>query len=135
MYFKAQIRYYQEDNKGTQKHITETYLVDAVSHTDAEVKLFETLPSNLGIKIARLTPLKVQEIFKIDNGAETWYKVKVNFMSFDEKSQKEKRTPFNMLVNATNPVNAYNYVAERLGTVMDYQITNVDLTNILEVIN
>lgn len=136
-WYQAKITYHSIDNKGKVLKTNEAYLVNAVSHTDAETKVYEHVSASIppDFKLARLSPFKVQEIFNIENGAETWYKVKVNFIAFDEKSQKEKRTSFLMLVNADNPEIAYNLVSERLGTVEDYQITNVDLTNILEIIN
>jgi ribosomal protein L20A (L18A) len=60
--------------------------------------------------------------------------MKVCYLSFDEKTKKEKKTPFNMLINAENPVQAYHLLVERLGTVDDYQITDINITTIAEII-
>jgi len=106
-----------------------------VSYTDAEARIYSTVASNTpDFHLFGLSRMKLQEVFFVEDGAETWFKVKVNFMSFDEKTQKEKRTPFNMLINAENPLEAYQLISERLGTVEDYQITDINITNILEVI-
>jgi hypothetical protein len=134
-WYQGKIRYQKIDEKDKTIKITEVYLVDAVSYTDAEARIYATVASNTpDFHLFGLSRMKVQEVFFVDEGAETWFKVKVNFMSFDEKSQKEKRTPFLMLINAENPLEAYNLISERLGTVEDYQITDINITNILEVI-
>ena len=136
MWYQGKINYQKLGAKDKVLKITEAYLINAVSHTDAETKIHEAVSGAIPeFRLSRLLPFKVQEVFQIENGADTWYKVKVNFMSFDEKSQTEKRMPFLMLINADTPLEAYNLVSERLGSVEDYQITNVDLTNILEIIN
>jgi len=134
-WYQGKIRYNKVDEKDRTIKITEVYLVDAVSYTDAEARIYSTVASNTpDFHLFGLSRMKLQEVYFVEDGAETWFKVKVNFMSFDEKSQKEKRTPFNMLINAENPLEAYNLISERLGTVEDYQITDINITNILEVI-
>lgn len=134
-WYQGKIRYQKIDEKDKTIKITEVYLVDAVSYTDAEARIYSTVASNTpDFHLFGLSRMKLQEVFFVEDGAETWFKVKVNFMSFDEKSQKEKRTPFNMLINAENPLEAYQLITERLGTVEDYQITDINITNILEVI-
>lgn len=134
-WYQGKIRYQKVDEKDRTIKITEIYLVDAVSYTDAEARIYETVASNTpDFQLFGLSRMKLSEVFFVDGGSETWYKLKVNFISFDEKAQKEKRTPFNMLINAENPLEAYNLLVERLGTVEDYQITDINITNILEVI-
>lgn len=134
-WYQGKIRYQKVDEKDRTIKITEVYLVDAVSYTDAEARVYETVASNTpDFQLFGLSRMKLSEVFFIEGGSETWYKVKVNFISFDEKAQKEKRSPFNMLINAENPLEAYNLLVERLGTVEDYQITDINITNILEVI-
>ncbi|WP_435353424.1 DUF4494 domain-containing protein [Emticicia sp. SJ17W-69] len=134
-WYQGKIRYQKVDEKDRTIKITEVYLVDAVSYTDAEARVYETVASNTpDFQLFGLSRMKLSEVFFVEGGSETWYKVKVNFISFDEKTQKEKRTPFNMLINAENPLEAYNLLSERLGTVEDYQITDINITNILEVI-
>ncbi|RFS16576.1 DUF4494 domain-containing protein [Emticicia sp. C21] len=134
-WYQGKIRYQKVDEKDRTIKITEVYLVDAVSYTDAEARIYSTVASNTpDFHLFGLSRMKLQEVYFVEDGAETWFKVKVNFVSFDEKSQKEKRTPFNMLINAENSLEAYQLISERLGTVEDYQITDINITNILEVI-
>ncbi len=134
-WYQGKIRYQKVDEKDRTIKITEVYLVDAVSYTDAEARVYETVAANTpDFQLFGLSKLRIHEVFFVEDGAETWFKVKVNFISFDEKSQKEKRTAYMMLINAETPLEAYQLIEERLGTVEDYQITDINITNILEVI-
>ncbi len=135
MWYQGKISYQKENERGATTKITEVYLVDAVSYTDAEARIYEVVtPNTHDFQLVGLSRMKVHEVFFGENEAETWFKVKVNFVSFDEKFQKEKLTPFVMLINAENPLIAYQNVAAKLGTVEDYKITDVSATNILEVV-
>ncbi len=134
-WYQGKIRYQLQDEKGKTKTISELYLLDAVSYTDAEARVYKAVAANVpDFHITKLGRMKLAEVFFVDGGSETWYKAKVNYISFDEKSQQEKKIPYNMLINADNPLDAYNLLSERLGTVNDYQITDLNITTILEVI-
>ena len=135
LWYQATIRYQQPDDKGKNKAITETYLLDAVSYTDAEARIYGAVASNLAdFHLSKLSRMRLNDVYFVEEGAETWFKLKVLFVTFDEKAQKDKKVPYNMLINAANPREAYDLLAERLGKVVDYEITDVNITNILEVI-
>ena len=135
IWHQGKIRYQKVDENDKTIKITEVYLVDAVSYTEAEARIYENVAANTpDFMLFGLSRMKVAEVFFVENGAETWYKVKVVFVSFDEKTKKDKKTPFIMLINAETPFEAYNLLCERLGTVDDYQITDINITNILEVL-
>jgi hypothetical protein len=134
-WYQGKIRYQVQDEKGKTKTINEVYLVDAVSYTDAEARVYNAVAANNpDFHLSKLSRMKLAEVFAVEDGSEVWYKAKVNYISFDEKSQQDKKIPYNMLINAENPLEAYNLLTERLGTVQDYQITDLNLTNIFEVI-
>ena len=133
LWFLGKIRYQKEEQEGRLKAISEAYLVDAVSFTDAEARLYDVIARTVPeFSITNITRQKLADVYEFETG-EKWFKVKVQFIAFDEKSQKEKKVPHNMLVNAETPLEAYNRVEERLGMVTDYEITDVNLTTILEV--
>lgn len=133
-WYQASVVFYKEDSKGRTQKITEVYLLSAISYTDAEARVHEIVPkNNPDFLLNQLTKANYHEVFNIPEGSETWYKVKVCFVSFDEKAQKEKLIPFLLLVNAENPLDAYHLIAEKMGSVQDYQITELKKTNILEV--
>jgi hypothetical protein len=134
-WFQVKIRYQVEDEKQRLKTKNETYLLDAVSYTDAEARIYSYIAPNIpDFQLMGLTRLRLSEVFFVEEGAEKWYKVKVGFISFDEKTQQEKKTPHTMMINAANIKEAHDLVVERLGQVTDYEITDLSVTNILEVI-
>jgi hypothetical protein len=144
-WFLGKIRYQQpieEAAVGTrvqefvkQKTVTEAYLVDGVSYTDAEARLYQEIAANTpDFEITGITRMKLADIFTIEDGGETWYKVKAMFITDDEKTGKQKKTPSLMLVNATNPRDAYDRIKDALKSVLDpFEITDVNTTKILEI--
>lgn len=132
-WFLAKIKYTKEIEPEKFKVISEAYLFDAVSYTDAEARLHAQMADNApAFQLGSLTPMRLVEVFHHEGG-EQWYKLKVVFISYDEQTQKEKKVPHLMLVNAETPKQAYERVKESLGRVDDYTITDVNLTPILEV--
>jgi Domain of unknown function (DUF4494) len=133
-WYLGKIRFQKEDEAGSLKTINEEYLVDAVSYTDGEARMFEVVASNTPeFQLVKLTKLRLSEVFFEENGSETWYKAKVQYLSFDEKTQKEKKVPHVMLINAENPKEVYEALVKNLGNLNDYLITDINITTILEV--
>lgn len=64
-----------------------------------------------------------------------WYRVKISFITLDEKSGREKRTAQNLLVNACSVNAAHDLTVEHMkGCMSDYEIGNIDETKILDVL-
>lgn len=134
-WYLTKIKYTLQDEQGKQKPVSESYLIDAVSYTEAEARLYGYVASNIpDFQVTGITKMRLQEVFFVEEGAETWFKVKVQYILFDEKTQKEKKVPYQMLINALTPKEAYDLLDERLGKMQDYVITDVNLTTILEVV-
>lgn len=143
-WFLGKIRYQQpidDSNVGTrneefikQKTVTEEYLLDAVSYTDAEARLYAQIAANTpDFEVASISRMKLADVF-FHEGSETWYKVKAQFITDDEKTGKQKKTPSLMLVAADSPKQAYERVEQALKTALDpFEITDVNLTKILEI--
>lgn len=132
-WFLAKIKYPKEVEPDKFKLVSEAYLFDAVSYTDAEARLHDTMADNAPpFTLMSLTQMKLAEIFHHEGG-EQWFKVKVLFVTYDEESQKEKKVPHLMLVNASNPKEAYERTEQSIGSLDDYAITDVNLTPILDV--
>ena len=133
-WYLSKIKFQREDEAGSLKSISEAYLVDAVSYTEAEARMFDIVASNTPeFQLVSLAKMRLSEVFFEENGSEIWYKAKVQYISFDEKTQKEKKVPHMMLINAENPKDAYEALVKNLGNLNDYLITDINLTTILEV--
>ena len=122
---------------GLQKKVTETYTTDALSFTEAEQRIMEEMSSYISgefdIKDIKIAPYK--EIFFSDaDSADRWYKAKLQFITIDEKTAKEKRSSVNYLVNAGTLNGAVKNIDEVMGgTMIDYVIASVAETQIMDV--
>lgn len=137
IWFECKVRYEKTMEDGMPRKVTETYVVDAVSFGEAETKVIEKMSSyvdgELDVVAVKIAPYK--EVFFADSDlADAWYCVKVNFITIDEKTDKEKKTAVTYLINAGNIDSAKKNVDEIMsGTMIDYKTTNISETRILDV--
>ena len=120
-----------------QKKVNENYVVDALSFTEAEKRIMEEMSSYISgeftIKDIKIAPYK--EIFFSDEEmADRWYKAKLEFITIDEKTEKEKRSAVNYLVQAGTLKGAVGNIESVMGTTMiDYVIASVSETKLMDV--
>jgi len=145
-WFQGTIKYQKEeivtDRQGDQvrlKTITEAYLVDAVSYTDAEARLYQEVPANSpDFQVARISKMKLADVFQIENGGDdgpgdNWYKAKVIFTTEDDKG-REKKIVNQMLINASTVKQAYERLEDSLKTIlMPSEITDINKTPLLDI--
>ena len=137
MWFECKVRYEKSGEDGTPRKVTETYVVDALSFSEAESRIMEEMSSYVSgeLEIADLKIAQYKEIFFADSDmADKWYKAKLAFITIDEKTDKEKKTTVYYLVNAGNINSALKNVDEIMsGTMVDYQTCNLSETQIIDV--
>ncbi|MGR3810560.1 DUF4494 domain-containing protein [Jiulongibacter sp. NS-SX5] len=134
-WYQVKIKYQQVIEDDKVKNITEAFLFDAVSYTDAETRGYDYLAGGKPqFELTAITKMKLAEVFIQDNDAEVWFKCRVQYIIFDEKTKQEKKTAVVMLINANSVKEAYEALEQRLGTVEDYIISDINATKILEVI-
>jgi hypothetical protein len=64
-YYIAKVKVHHEDDKGKIKKVTEQYLVNAVSVTDAEVKVVEEFDgSNLEFEVTAVIETKLVKVIQ-----------------------------------------------------------------------
>ena len=136
-WFETKIRYDKTQEDGTQKKVTEQYVVDALSFTEAESSIIEEMSSYISgdFKITDIKPAPYHEIFFSDmESDDKWFKTKLQFITIDEKTEKEKRSNVNYLVQAGTLEGAVKHIGEVMGTTMnDYAIASVAETMIMDV--
>lgn len=134
-YFEVKITFDKTLENGKEKKVSELYLVDAVSFTEAEMKInaFAVLPN---FKVKSIRQYNVSEIVNnIDSEYTSYFKCKLNFISLDEKSGKEKKIAVYMLVDAETLDNAKTLLVEYMsGGLADYVIEKIEETKIIAVI-
>ena len=137
IWFECKVRYEKTMEDGTIKKVTEVYVVDALSFSEAEKRITDEM-SSYAVKELEICNLKIapyKEIFFADSDlADRWYKAKLAFITIDEKTDKEKKTSVNYLVNAGNFNSALKNINEIMeGTMIDYQTCNLTETTIMNV--
>ena len=136
-WFICKIRYEKVMEDGLQKKVTEQYVVDALSFTEAEARIIEEMSQYISgeFDVVEIDRCAFKEIFFSDQEtADTWYKAKLQFITIDEKTEKEKRTAVYYLVQGSSLENARKNIDEVMGgTMIDYVISSVSETKIMDV--
>lgn len=136
-WFECSIRYEKTMENGMSKKVTERYLVDALSFTEAEARIIEEMtPFITGeFTISDIKRATYSELFPSDEeSADRWFKCKLFFITLDEKSGAEKKTSTQVLVQAADLRDAVKKLDEAMkGTMADYQIAAVAETPIMDV--
>ena len=134
-WFECKVSYEKMMENGMQKKVTEPYLVDALSFTEAEARIIEEIQPYItgDFTVADIKRAKISELF-FNEAGDRFFKVKLNFITLDEKSGAEKKTAANMLVQATTLEEAKNGLVEGMkSTMCDYSIENIGETKLMDV--
>lgn len=134
-WFECKVRYDKMMENGVVKKVTEPYLVDALSFTEAESRIIEEqtpfISGNFSVSAVKRT--KISEIFW-DDSADKWYLVKVAFVTIDEKTAVEKKTSTLILTAGNDLKDAYdNFMAGMEGTMADFEIQSIAETPLMDV--
>ena len=136
-WFECKIRYEKTLEDGTMKKVTETYTVDALSFTEAEASIIEEMSAYISgeFEVRDIKKAAYGEVFFSDSpSADRWYKTKLQFITIDDKTEKEKRSNVNYLVHAGSLPEAVRSIDEVMGgTMIDYVIASVAETQIMDV--
>lgn len=136
-WFETKIKYEKTMEDGQQKKVTEAYVVDALSFTEAERRITEEMSSYISgeFDVADLKKASYKEIFFSDaETADRWYKTKLQFITIDEKTEKEKRSNVYYLVQAATLPEAVRNINEVMsGTMIDYVIASIAETQLMDV--
>ncbi len=136
-WFETKIKYEKTMEDGQTKFTTEQYVVDALSFTEAEKHVMEECKSMISgtFEVENIKKASYKEVFLNENEEVIrYYKAKIMLILFDEKTEKEKRKPMFVLVEASSLEKAITLIHEGMkGTMSDYEIAAVNETQILEV--
>ncbi|MDR3219861.1 MAG: DUF4494 domain-containing protein [Dysgonamonadaceae bacterium] len=134
-WFECKIAYEKMMENGVQKKVTEPYLVDALSFTEAEARIIEEIKPYISgeFMVADIKRARIAELFTNENG-DKYYRIKVFFITLDEKSGAEKKTAAQMLAQASDIKEAIAVLEEGMkGTLADYTIASVSETMIVDI--
>lgn len=134
-WIEVKVRYEKLTEKGVTVKVTEPFLVDALSCTEAEARIVEEVsPYFIGeLNVLSVNKTKISEVFWNADG-DKFYKVKVNYITIDEKTGAEKRTATYILVQASDFAGAFsNFKKGMQGSMADYEIESIAETKIVDV--
>jgi len=136
-WFECKIRYEKTMENGMNKKVTEPYLVDALSFTEAEARIIEEITPFISgeFTVSDIKRANCSELFSSEEeAADRWFNCKLAFITLDEKSGAEKKTTVHVLVQAADLRDAVKKLdAGMKGTMADYQIGSVAETAIMDV--
>lgn len=136
-WFECSVSYERTQENGTQKRITEKYVVEALSFTEAEANITNQIVNCVSgeLKVKGIVPAQYSEIFFSDVANDGyWFKVKVKFITIDEKTYKEKHTNVVYLVQGSDISSAKANIEKELNKSMaDCNLSGINETKILDV--
>ena len=134
-WFECKVSFEKVLENGMQKKVTEPYLVDALSFTEAEARIIEEIRPFISgeFTVTDIKRARLSELFFNENG-DRFYKIKVYFITLDKKSGAEKKTAAQMLAQACTLKEAIAVLEEGMkGTMADYTIASVTETMLMDV--
>lgn len=136
-WFECKVRYDKTLETGLLKKVTESYLVDALSFTEAEERFLQEIEPMMSgeYSVSDIKRAKISELFEsIDTTDDKWYKAKVAYIAYDEKKGVEKRTNQIMLIRAKDlRVAVQNLDKGMQGTMGDWDIISIAETPIMDI--
>jgi hypothetical protein len=136
-WFETKVRYEKTMDDGREKKVTEVFVIDALSFTEAETKITEELSAYTSEEtfIKAITRAPYSEVlFSDDSKDDKWYRVKLAFITLDERTEKEKKTLVTYLFQAANIDKARAYVKEVMDkTAIDYEVVSISETPVLDI--
>lgn len=134
-YFECCIKYRKTDENGAQKITTNSYIVDALSFSEAEANIIKEVQQYISEEF-RVTNIKLtnySEVISSTDG-DRWFKSKVTLVSYNEETGKEGKTNIYLLVQANDAKEAYDNTAQAMKTAMgDWMIPAVSETKLMDV--
>ena len=134
-WFECTIRYEKQLEEGKIAKVTERYLVDALTFTEAEARIIEEMKPLISgeFYVTNINPQKYSELFWNENG-DKWFKTKVNFIVLDEEKCVEKKVANYMLVQANDLKESRELLVDGMkGSMADCEIASISETKILDV--
>ena len=137
-WFEVKLRYDKVHDNGSEKKVTESFVIEAFSFGEAEKIALEFLGSSVSgeIQVININPTKFNEvIFSEEESCDRYYKAKLQFITLDEKTGKEKPKHFYYLVQASSFDNSKDTIRKmKQAALIDYQIAAVSETKIVDVV-
>jgi len=134
-YFECKVKYIKINQGGFERKQTDTFLLDAVSYTDAEARLYKIMSeiTNGDFKVMAIKQSNITEIISKLDG-EWWYKAKISLVTIDEEAGREKKINSYILVAANDLKDAQKQLEDGLSYMLiPYVAVSIAVSPICEV--
>ena len=135
-WFESKVKYNKVSQSGNEQLVTENFLLDAVSYTDAETRIIRQMQQSVKggeFQIVDIKKSRIAEVFPYESG-EWWFKATINLVTVDEEAGKEKKLRTYYLVMADDIKEALNRLDESLSfLVIPYVVSSVAVSTIVDV--
>ena len=137
-WFECKVSYERQADSMGMKKVSESYLVDALSFTEAEKRIIKEVRPFVSVgelEVVNIRRARIAELFLNEEAEDDrYFRAKVNFITVDEKSGSGKKTSATMIVKSDSLPNAVTELKAQLDSQMDsYEIAAVTDTQILDV--
>jgi hypothetical protein len=137
-WFECRVSYERQADSMGMKKVSESYLVDALSFTEAEKRIIKEIRPFVSVgelEVVNIRRARIAELFLNEEAEDDrYFRAKVNFITVDEKSGSEKKTSATMIVKSDSLPNAVTELKAQLDSQMaSYEIAAVTDTQILDV--
>ena len=132
MWYESKVKY----NNSLQKKVTETYLVDSISFTEAEARTIEFVSPYVSedseLEVVGLKQTNIKEVISNSEG-DKWFVCNFVFHLMEDNG-KDKQTKYSIMVQA-NTIDEGKKSAERfmIGSMQDWEMKSITETKILDV--
>ncbi len=134
-WYECKVKYLKIDQGGFENNVNDNYLIDAVSFTDAESRIFEIMKeiTRNEFQVLNIKRSNISEVISKNDG-EWWYKAKISIISIDEEAGKEKKSNSYLLIMANDINDALKQLEEGLSYLLvPYVCTAIQLSTIADV--
>lgn len=135
--FECGIRYDKIMENGSIKKITEPYIVNAISFSEAEANITKEVFVDGCLDVMTIKRVSYNEIVLSDNyNDDKWFCCKMTFIALDENSGKEKKIKSKVLVQASDLDDAKSKLDKIMReNASEYVVNSVIETPIVDVFN
>lgn len=134
-WYECKVKYRKTTDTGAQKIVTEPYLVDAISFTEAESRINEKMREYISeeFKVTNIKPANYAEVNHFED-SQKWFRCKVSLIAYNEETGKERKQNILLLNQANDIDDAYaNTVRAMKNTMGEYSIPAISETAIVDV--
>lgn len=148
-WFEVKVKFNKTGEDGKEQKVSEVYLFDAVSFTEAEARTFKEIQEASEVEeivvdnikmtkskdfvVDAIKKSKIVEVFAYDSG-EYWFRIVVEMIIFNEGAKKEQKEKENYLILADDIEQALTRINKSLdSSVVPYVINSVSISNIIDI--